>query len=60
MRNRAVHYAVAGTKKDGAALVPWCPVGYAAFRRFSQVVMNTIPSAVDCKHCKVGLAGMTS
>lgn len=52
---KAIHYGVPGTKQDGAALVPYCENGYAAFQRNALVIMNTIPAMVDCKHCLAGM-----
>ena len=41
-----VHQAV---PDRGNQLVPQCDAGYAAWQRGALVVMNTLPSQVDCK-----------
>lgn len=49
---RVVHLAAAGTRDDGAAWVPYCEQGYAAFKRGALAPVNTIPSEVTCEVCK--------
>lgn len=50
-RPPTVHQAV---PDRGNQLVPQCDAGYAAWQRGALVVINTLPSQVDCKHCKKG------
>jgi len=44
-----VHQAV---PDRGNQLVPKCDQGYAAWKRGALIVINTLPSQVDCKCCK--------
>ena len=57
MKKRVVHF---GVPDRGNQLVPWCQHGYAAYQRLAFVAVNTIPSQVDCEHCKKAFAPLAS
>jgi hypothetical protein len=51
-----IHWGVVGTHEEHGHLVPWCENGYRAWKKAFHTMQTTVPSSVDCEHCKRELA----
>ncbi len=52
---KKVHLGVPGTRADGVGMVPYCEVGYQAFKRGALAPVTPFPQHVECKHCLRGM-----